>query len=274
MDIYPHHLATWSRDTLEAAIRRRVQTAYLGNDTVLARILGRHKIFLRGSDRGFACHLMLDGFWEMWLTQFVARQIKPGMTVIDVGANFGYYTLLFGDAVGESGRVIAVEPNPDTASFLRESVTLNGHGTRTQIVAHALAAAAGRAWLHAPDDEPKNARLVAEKGLPGGRTIEVSTLPLDDLALPYAKVDLVKIDAEGGELAIVPGMRGLIARDHPIIILEFKASRYPSPGEFLGELVAAYGSAQELTFESTLAPLNLESALDPASDDRLLVFGL
>src|SRR5882672_5557832 len=120
MDLYPHHLATWSRPLLERAIRRRVQTAYLGDGLVLARILGRHKIFLRSSDRGFACHVMLDGFWEMWLTQFLAHRVKPGMTVIDVGANFGYYTLLLGDAVGEAGRVIAAEPNPDAASLLQE----------------------------------------------------------------------------------------------------------------------------------------------------------
>src|SRR5882757_2100776 len=138
MDLYPHHLATWPRPTLEAAIRRRVQTAYLGDGLVLARILGRHKIFLRSTDRGFACHVMLDGFWEMWLTQFLARQVKSGMRVIDVGANFGYFTLLLGDAVGASGRVIAVEPNPETASLLRESVVLNGHAGRTRIVDKAL----------------------------------------------------------------------------------------------------------------------------------------
>ena len=274
MDIYPHHLATWSRETLEAAIRRRVQTAYLGKDTVLARILGRHKIFLRGSDRGFSCHLMLDGFWEMWLTQFVARQIKPGMTVVDVGANFGYYTLLFGDAVGETGNVIAVEPNPDTASFLQESVTLNGHGTRKHVVPHALGASTGQAWLYAPDGEPKNAALTDVRGRAGGRTVEVFVLPLDDIALQHAKIDLVKIDAEGGEVAIVAGMRGLIARDHPVIVLEFNAARYPSPGQFLDGLLAAYGSAQELTYDGTIVPLNLESVLDPTSDDRLLLFGM
>src|SRR5260370_19641668 len=95
MDLYSDQLATWARQRLEKAIRRQVQTVYLGNGLVLARILGRFKIFLRTDDRGFACHLMLDGFWEMWLTQFLARSIRSGMTVIDVGANFGYYTVLF-----------------------------------------------------------------------------------------------------------------------------------------------------------------------------------
>jgi len=274
MDLYPHHLATWPRPALEAAIRRRVQTVYLGDGLVLARILGRHKIFLRSSDRGFACHVMLDGFWEMWLTQFLARRVKPGMTVVDVGANFGYFTLLLGDAVGEAGHVIAVEPNPDAASLLQETVLLNGHRTRTRLVPHALGASAGRGWLYAPHGEPKNAALGGTEGLPGGQIVEVSTLTLDELALDYPKVDLVKIDAEGGELGILAGMRQLIARDRPTIVLEFNAARYAEPHRFLDELLASYGTAQELSLDGTLLPLDATSVLDQTSlEDRILLFG-
>jgi FkbM family methyltransferase len=274
MDLYPHHLATWSRPILEAAIRRRVQTAYLGDGLVLARILGRHKIFLRSADRGFACHLMLDGFWEVWLTQFLARTLKPGMTVIDVGANFGYYTLLCGDAVGETGHVIAVEPNPDAAALLGETVVLNGHAARTRIVPHALGAAAGRAWLYAPDGEPKNAALVDRADLPGGRTVEVSTLTLDEIGLERSKVDLVKIDAEGGELAIVAGMQQLIAHDRPTVVLEFNAARYPDPRAFLDGLLTAYGTARELALDGAILPLDIASVTDQTKlQDRLLLFG-
>lgn len=273
MDLYPIHLANWPRSTVEAAIRRRVQTAYLGDGLVLARILGRHKIFLRSSDRGFACHLMLDGFWEMWLTQFLARRVTPGMTVVDVGANFGYYTLLLGDLVGAAGQVIAVEPNPEAASLLQESVLLNGHRTRTKVVPHALSASAGHGWLYAPDGEPKNAALVDTEHLAGGKTIEVATLTLDEVALEYGKVDLVKIDAEGGEQGIVAGMRQVIARDRPAIVLEFNAARYTDPRRFLDELLASYGTARELSLDGTLLPLDRMSVLDQASlEDRILLF--
>jgi FkbM family methyltransferase len=272
MDIYPKQLADWKRTELEDAIRRNVQTAYLGNGVVLARILGRHKIFLRSSDRGFACHLMLDGFWEMWLTQFLARRVKPGMTVVDVGANFGYFTLLMGDAVGEQGKVIAVEPNPEAVSLLQETVTLNGHAARTRIVPYALDAAAGSAWLWAPDGEPKNAGLVATPHLPGGRTVEVPTTTLDEVALAYRRVDLVKIDAEGGEVGILAGMQALIARDRPTIVLEFNAARYAKPDCFLDRLLAAYGSARELSLDGTIVPLDRASVLDSSSrSDRILL---
>ena len=274
MDLYPYHLASWPRSKLEAAIRRRVQTAYLGDGVVLARILGRHKIFLRSSDRGFACHVMLDGFWEMWLTQFLANHVKPGMTVVDVGANFGYFTLLLGDAVGETGHVIAVEPNPDTAALLQETILLNGHGQRTRVVPHALGATAGHGWLYSPRGEPKNATLVDREDLPGGRTIDVTTVTLDEVALPCKKVDLVKIDAEGGEIAIAAGMRRLIARDRPMITLEFNPARYADPGSFLNEMLASYGTARELSLDGALLPLDRMAVLDQSNlEDRILIFG-
>lgn len=273
LDLHPYHLATWPRMTLESAIRRRVQTAYLGEGVVLARVLGRHKMFLRSADRGFACHVMLDGYWEMWLTQFLAGRVQPGMTVIDVGANFGYYTLLMGEAVGATGRVLAVEPNPEAASLLQESVNLSGHGARTRLVPQALSASAGRAWLYAPHGEPKNASLVGQPDLPGGTTVEVATVTLDEVALGYPKVDLVKIDAEGGEQGIVAGMQRLIARDRPLIVLEFNAARYAEPEAFLDGLLAHYGDARELSLHGDVVPLDRISVLDRTTyEDRLLVF--
>lgn len=273
MELYPHHLATWSRPRLEAAIRRCTQTAYLGDGIVLARILGRHKIFLRSSDRGFACHVMLDGFWEMWLTQYLAGCVKPGMTVIDVGANFGYYTLLMADAVGETGHVIAIEPNLEAVALLAQSVLLNGHLGRTRIVPSALGAAAGQRLLYLPDSEPKNACLVDRADLPGGRTVEVSTVTMDEVALACPKVDLIKIDAEGGEQEIVAGMSGLIARDRPMIVLEYNASRYVDPRAFLDGLLAAYGTAEELELTGEVVPIDVDSVAHSGNrHDRLLLF--
>jgi FkbM family methyltransferase len=273
MDLYTEHLATWSRQSLEAAICRRVQTAYLGEGIVLARILGRQKIFLHSSDRGFACHLMLDGFWEMWLTQYLARCVRPGMTVIDVGANYGYYTLLLADAVGEAGHVIAVEPNPAAVTLLGQSVLLNGHSGRTQIVPHALGATAGKRLLFLPSGEPKNATLVDREDVINGRTIEVSTVTLDEIALTYPKVDLVKIDAEGGEQEILAGMPNLIERDRPMLVLEYNAARYAEPYAFLEKLLTAYSTAEELELTGNIVPINIESVTDPThGQDRLLLF--
>ncbi|WP_422002631.1 FkbM family methyltransferase [Reyranella sp.] len=273
MDLYPHHLATWPRARLETAIKRRTQIAYLGNGLVLARCLGRHKIFLQASDRGFACNVMLDGYWEIWLTQLLAQRVRPGMTVVDVGANFGYYTLLLADAVGADGRVIAVEPNPTALALLRETVLLNGYADRTTIVSQALSGQEGQALLFCPDGEPKNAQLVGHRGYPGGTTVEVATVTLDSITRDCARVDLIKIDAEGAETAIVNGMAELIARDRPTIILEFNAARYADPAAFLDSLTMRYAQAEEITLNGEILPVDRESVIDKAPRrDRLLLF--
>ncbi|MGD9879908.1 MAG: FkbM family methyltransferase [Reyranella sp.] len=274
MDLYPNHLASWSRSRVERAVRHRARAVYLGDGVVLARVLGRHKILLRGRDRGFAGHLMIDGFWEIWLTQFFARCLRPGMNAVDVGANFGYHTLLLADAVGPSGTVIAVEPNPDTVTLLGQTVALNGLQGRVKVIPHALGAKSGSAFLFAPEGEPKNALLVDHAKLPGGRTFEVKTLTLDDVTRNGPKIDVVKIDAEGAEVGVIAGMARLIARDRPAIALEFNAARYRAPAEFLNLLLASYGDAREMTLDGNLVPLDFASVTDRSNTtDRYLMFG-
>ena len=212
LDVYPADLtsvdlATADRPTAERAIRNRVQTLYLGDGVMLARILGRHKIFLHTSDRGFACHVAMDGFWEFWVTQFFARTLKPGMVAVDVGANYGYYTLLFGEMVTASGRVLAVEPNPRAAALLRETVLLNGIAGHTSVIQAALGPPGlSEARLFVPKGEPKNAQLVGPEGAEHGETVVVPVTTLDALTADFDRVDLVKIDAEGAEIGIVAGM--------------------------------------------------------------------
>ncbi len=82
-------------------MRALCESAYLGDETALCRVLGRYKMFVDTSDNSLSPHLMLDGYWEMWLTEALARAIRPGMTVVDVGANLGYFTP---DNGGSGGR--------------------------------------------------------------------------------------------------------------------------------------------------------------------------
>jgi FkbM family methyltransferase len=216
---------------------------------------------------------MLDGFWEIWLTQYLAKTLRTGMTVIDVGANFGYFTLLMADAVGHTGKVIAIEPNPQTVSLLRETIELNGFAQHTEIVASAAASDTGRAFLYIPTGEPKNSALVSSDQLSGGETVEVRTFPLDNFASTLERLDLIKIDAEGGELSIVAGMRELIAKFRPTIILEFNAARYPDPSSFLQSLLARYETAVELKPDGTIHSIDVHAVADRGClSDRMLVF--
>jgi FkbM family methyltransferase len=270
-DIHVAELGALSRADAELAIRSRVQTVYLGDHCVLARVLGRQKLFLSTRDTGFGCNVMLDGFWEIWLTQFFARTIKPGMTVIDVGANFGYYSILFGEAVGPHGHVIAVEPVPSTAAMLTRSMALNGYGGTATIVQAALGREPhGQVHLVIPDNEPKNATVVAG-AMPGSFMAPLTNL--DTLALNRSRVDLIKIDAEGAEIDILAGMQGVIARHAPAVMLEFNAARYPDRAVgFLASLHGQFQRIRMLDFDGELKPVTDSQLLDASSGEDWLLF--
>ena len=263
-------IAAMTRAEAEERIRANVQTIYLGEKRVLSRILGGPKLFLSTDDIGFACHVMMDGFWEIWLTQFFARYLRPGMTAIDVGANFGYYTVLFADAVGPQGRVVSVEPVPSTAELLAKSVALNGFAQTTRVARMALGRSPeGQVHLLVPEGEPKNATVVGSAS-PG--TIEVASTNLDTLLAGFDRVDLIKIDAEGAEQDILAGMREIISRHAPALMLEFNAARYADAKGFLAELRGSFASIQSLDFNGKLVAVRDTDLLERQVGEDWLLF--
>jgi FkbM family methyltransferase len=264
-------LAKMSTAQAEKEIRARARSVYLGDHLTLARVLGHSKMFLPTTDVGFASHLMLDGFWEIWLTRFFARTVEPGMTAIDVGANFGYYTLLFGAAVGPPGHVIAVEPVPSTAAILARTIEVNGLAARTRLV---TAAAWDRTDVEVHmlvrPDEPKNAAVIAA---PQPGSIAVRTTTVDELTRELARVDVVKIDAEGAEVAIIAGMQETIERFRPSLLLEFNAARYPDPSGFLASIAAKYSRFRALNFDGELETASPRAVVTTRyGEDWLLYF--
>ncbi|TIX87008.1 FkbM family methyltransferase [Rhizobium sp. P44RR-XXIV] len=274
--LHLHELIAFDRQQAEIAILQRVSSAYLGNNTALVRVLGRYKLYVDTRDRGFGSHILLDGFWEIWLTLFCARNVKRGMTAIDVGANFGYYSVLLAELVGAKGQVVAVEPNPHAADFLRRSAELNGMIGRTRIEGLALGRnASGDAPLYVPHNEPKNALIVLEGFVPrveDGSVIRVPVTTLDRLSASCERVDFIKIDAEGAEEFIFEGMSETISRHRPMIVVEFNPARYTDAGGFFDRLAAIYGSIRRLDFSGEAVPVAREDLLSKyASDDSLLV---
>lgn len=149
------------RSDNEAVLRSLCRSVYLGNDTALCRVLGRYKMYVDTRDVSISSHLMLEGYWEMWVTEAMMRHVRPGMTVLDIGANLGYFTMLLADLVGPAGRVLAFEPNPEMAGRLRRSIGLNGFAPTTTLHEVALGASDGVMLLEVNEDMPGGAHLVA-----------------------------------------------------------------------------------------------------------------
>jgi FkbM family methyltransferase len=271
-------LASGDRFDLEAFCRVQAQSAYLGDHTALCRILGRYKMYIDTRDTGFGSNVLLDGFWEMWLTIFIARLVRPGMVAIDVGANFGYYTLILADLVGETGHVYAVEPNPATTIALRRSIRLNIPAGRATLIEAAAGAADGsQSLLYAPHGEPKNAMIIAspdEVSAASGTLYPVFEVAVDTIADGCGRIDFIKIDAEGAEEGIIAGALKTLARDKPHLVLEFNTSRYRDPRAFLAQLTGIYGRLRHIDFYGNAVEVTegqVES--DRSGEDWLLYFG-
>lgn len=249
------------RPTAEEYIRTRTRSQYLGNGSILCQILGDKKLFVTGDDVGFSPHMIFEGYWEFWLSQHFARVINPGDTVIDVGANLGYYTILSADLVGEGGRVVAIEPNPDVFCQLSASVSVNGYRGRVDARNVALAASgeSGSKAFFVPSGEPKNGRFLApgenvERLAASGTLSEVALGRIDPE--DFQRVDFIKIDVEGAELAVLDHLRPVLEKFRPKLVCEVNFKR----GYSWDDLVAVLGTDKlaHLDFHSRLHPLTWE----------------
>lgn len=267
-------LATQDRWSVERKSRYRSRSAYIGNNTAICRVMGRYKLYVATDDIGFGSHMLLDGIWEPWVTTFMARLLKPGMQVADVGANHGYFTLLMADIVGPKGRVIAFEPHPRTASLLRNSLAVNGFGGSVEVVECAVSDEDGASLtFHMPVGEPKNARIV-DCDHDDLTTVVVRSTTLTTFLSSWSKLDFIKIDVEGAEEAVLWGAVGLLERTKPRMLLEYSAIRCQNPEELLKWLSSLYGDPLVLGFDSGLSPVKVSELLDRSRvEDWMLFYG-
>lgn len=157
-------------------------------------------------------------------TNFLRKFLRPGMCVLDVGANFGVYTLLAARCVGEHGRVLSIEPASTTTRWLRASVALNKFET-VEVLPLALSDRNGELSLSLQSGAEYN-RLMDETAQIG-RGERVKARRLDDCAHEHAieSVDLVKLDAEGAEKQIIDGGRRFFIEESPLVMFEIKSAK-------------------------------------------------
>lgn len=252
----------------EAQIRQLCANAFLGNDRLICRVLGRYKMFVDAQDVGFSSHLLLDGYWEMWVTEVMADLVCPGMRVVDIGANLGYFTVLLADLVGAEGRVYAFEPNGRLIDLLRQSVTVNGFAARVFPYQQALGDTEEEFRLIVPHQEPKNGYLMRSAGEEGER---VETRRLDDYP-EILDADFIKIDADMSEWRIWRGMSGVFDRERPLtIMLEFAAIRYSDPSLFLDEMLQRRFSLHVIDIVSGVREISKAEILASAPDQDIML---
>jgi FkbM family methyltransferase len=235
---------------------------YVGDHVPLTRTVYGHKMFV-DSRTQIGANFLLDGYWEEWITRHLKDLVKPGMRVLDIGANMGFYTLLLADLVGPDGHVTAFEAHPNLFDLLARNVEVNGYLDRTTLVRKLVHERPGvfpllsherygTGAVCSPARDPNHEPAATRSGeRPVLRHLE--GISLDDyLGSESPAVDLIKIDTDGAEPYIFRGMKGLLGSGRPLTILtEFSAQRYTGDGldpvQFLQEIRAAGFQISEFT---------------------------
>ncbi|MDP3645460.1 MAG: FkbM family methyltransferase [bacterium] len=149
------------------------------------------------------------GGYEADEVELVTRLIRPTDTVIDIGANIGYFTVLFCD-VAREGTVHSFEPSPKTCSFLRKNIESNGF-KNAHVYEMAVGDRDGHAQIFINEYNKGDNRLYPSFGAKG---VDIRVAMLDSVIPPDTKVDFIKMDTQGYEVYALRGMRRVV-RDSP-----------------------------------------------------------
>jgi len=199
--------------------------------TVLVQTLHGTKFFVDSNDLVMTPQLIAYRQWEAGLTSFLIDSLGPDDVFIDVGANFGYFTVLAASRIGRggSGRVVSIEPNPNIVALLRRNVVINWSMSPVDIHQVAASESPGVAHLYIPGSGAANASLarLSHEGI----DILVETRDLDAVVGPGLRVDYMKIDIEGFELFALKGARQLLERSPAItLIIEWSVGQMRTAG--------------------------------------------
>jgi FkbM family methyltransferase len=179
------------------------------------------RIYADAADAAVGRHV-LAGSYEPEVSAVLRDRLLPGMGVVDIGANIGYFTLLAASLVGPSGFVLAVEPNPRNVRLLEASRRSNGFA-HVKVAQTAAGAYTDLVVLHAsysngttsPAPDAIDDLLASET---------VACIGVDALLGQEQRIDLIKVDVEGAEYQALRGCRRAIARWRPAIVSEFSPS--------------------------------------------------
>lgn len=173
-------------------------------------------------------HELMHGEFEATETQFVQKLLRAGMTALDVGAHHGLYTLLLSRKVGRSGKVIAFEPSPRECRRLERHLRFN-RCSNVHLERCAVGSEPGEADLFLVDGFQDWCNSLRPPALSDAtHTVPVRVRRIDDVLAEQrvSKVDFIKLDVEGGELAALEGTtRLLYGESRPAILAEVQDVR-------------------------------------------------
>lgn len=178
------------------------------------------------------------GVYEPESVRAFTGLLLPGMTVLDVGAHLGQYTLIASDRVSRGGRVYAFEAVPETFRWLKRNVALNDL-PNVELVNAAVSDSTEPVTVHLASTRDTGSNSIAGPAwVDSGRKITVPALTLDGYLAEkmIPKVDVVKLDVEGWELPVLRGAEKMLRQMRPRLMVEFEEERQKLAGTSCAEL--------------------------------------
>jgi FkbM family methyltransferase len=205
----------------------------------------------------------LHGGFELAERAFVRRFLREEMTVLDIGAHHGLYTLIASKRVGPSGRVFAFEPSPRERKALRWNVALN-RCKNVVLEGLALGNEEGEGSLYVVQGHETGCNSLKPPALSGitcAVPVHVSSLDQWLGAHQVKAVDFIKLDVEGGELSVLQGAQRLLeSAPRPVILAEVQDIRTKPWGYRANEIIRHLSSKGyrwfSLTADGAVAPLD------------------
>ncbi|MBC7905495.1 MAG: FkbM family methyltransferase [Rhodospirillaceae bacterium] len=195
----------------------------------LERKIHSYRLLLDLEDAGISRSLILFGTREVDHKIILEKVLKPGMSVLDIGANIGYYVLMELDLIGPQGRMVAVEPSPTNIELLKRNIALNGYAD-IPVVAGAISDKPGEREFFLAHQSNLNTFHTTGTGAKhlSGKTLDVHTYTVPELVAQYGAPDLIRMDVEGHEVEIFNGMLDAVEKGEiaPMVIFETHLSRY------------------------------------------------
>lgn len=160
---------------------------------------------------GSGVHGMWLGSYEADIQNFINKCDIAGKIAFDIGANVGFYSILFSRMVGSNGRVISFEPFPRNVSYLKKHIQIN---KINNVEIHACAIGKINCTMKF---DTRNHHAQGRIGQVG--ELEVNVCTLDSLEIPNMSVGIMKIDVEGAEADVLHGGRLFFKKHRPVILL-------------------------------------------------------
>lgn len=213
--------------------------------------------------------LIINGLWEPSETNYFIQAIKENDTVLDIGANLGYFTLLFARQVGSLGKVYAFEPEPNLFSLLQKNVKIN-HYQNVTLINKAVSSQNSSLKLYLSENNIGDHRIY--DAADGRKFQEINSIKLDDyFANDIPEIQLIKMDIQGAEYEALLGMTNLIRQNKTLeIVTEFSPYHLKfagvEPKQYL-ELLEKLGFTIYLLQEDGIEKADLQSLIENYPSD-------